>query len=295
MLHDANTLESEATKVAPRDNIIEVRGVTKAFGDRVILDGVDLDVRRGETMVVVGASGCGKSTLLRAIIGASQYIPDSGTVKLFGRDIVDMPEEELAELRKRLGVLFQNGALYTSMTVGENVALPLREHSDLDEGIIQIMVKMKLELVGLRDFDELMPSELSGGMQKRVALARATAMDPEIVFYDEPTTGLDPIMAGVVNKLIMDLKQKVGVTGFVITQDMNCAFKVADRIALLMDGRVYRTGTLDEFRTTDDPVIRQFVEGQPDGPIPLRLSRTDYTRDLVGLDRTVSGRLRKVD
>ena len=276
------------------DMLMKVRGIRKSFDGRAILEGVDLDVRRGETMVVVGTSGCGKNTLLRSMIGASGYEPDSGSIEIFGREIVGMPPDEINEIRKRLGVLFQNGALYTSMTVGDNVALPLREHSHLDENIIEIMVKMKLELVGLRDFGHLMPSQLSGGMQKRVALARAISMDPEILFYDEPTTGLDPIMAGVVNKLIMDLK-KVGVTSLVITQDMNCARRVADRVALLKDGRVYRACTLEELRSTDDPVIRQFVDGLPDGPIPLKMSNTDYTRDLVGLYRTASGRFRRVD
>ena len=275
--------------------LIQVRGLKKSFGGRPVLQGVDLDIRRRETVVLVGTSGCGKSTILRSIIGASGYEPDEGSVKIFGREVVGMPPEELNEIRKRLGVLFQNGALYTSMTVGDNVALPLREHSELDGNIIDIIVKMKLELVGLRDFGHLMPSQLSGGMQKRVALARATALDPEVVFYDEPTTGLDPIMAGVVNKLIMDLKEKVGVTSFVITQDMKCALKVADRVVLLKDGMIYRECALGELRDSDDPVIRQFVDGLPDGPIPLKMSSSDYEGDLVGMARTTSGRLRKVE
>jgi len=282
------------TDAGDKDLLISIRGLGKSFEGRMVLRGVDLDLRRGETLVVVGASGCGKSTLLRSIIGAEGYEPDEGSVKIFGREVARLGEEGLNEVRKRIGVLFQNGALYTSMTVGENVALPLREHSLLDEKIISMMVKMKLELVGLREFEDLMPGQLSGGMQKRAALARATALDPEIIFYDEPTTGLDPIMAGVVIKLIKDLK-RFGATGFVITQDMHCAFETADRIALLMEGRVYHSGTPAEFRTTADPVVRQFVDGAPDGPIPLRLARTDYTRDLAGLSKSASGRLRKVE
>ena len=277
------------------EKLIEVRGLCKSFDGRPVLTGVDLDVHRGETVVVVGTSGCGKSTLLRAIIGATGYEPDSGSIKVFGMEVVGMPEPELNEIRKRLGVLFQNGALYTSMTVGDNVALALREHSELEEEIISIIVKMKLELVGLRDFGHLMPSQLSGGMQKRVALARATALDPEIMFYDEPTTGLDPIMAGVVNKLIKDLRGKGGVTGLVITQDMNCAFEVADRVALLQDGGVYASCDREQLRTTDDPLVRQFVDGAPDGPIPLTMSSTDYTWDLVRMAKTASGRFRKVE
>ena len=184
-------------------------------------------------------------------------------------------------LCRRFGILFQSGALYNSLTVGENIALPMREHSELDDEIIDIMVKMKLELVGLRDFGDLMPGQISGGMKKRVGLARAIALDPEIIFYDEPSAGLDPIVAGVVDMLIMDLSKKLGVTSLVVTHDMNSAFKIADRMFMLYEGCVVATGTPEEIRNSDDPVVKQFITGAPDGPIPLRMSKTSFAKDLI--------------
>src|SRR5262245_13692457 len=192
------------------ETLVRIRGLKKAFGGRQVLNGVDLDVRRGEVLVIMGGSGCGKSTILRHMIGA--LTPDEGTVELFGEDLSKLDNDGLDRLRKRFGVLFQSGALFNSLTVGENVCLPLREHSDLDDDSIRIVMKMKLELVGLRDFEALMPSQISGGMQKRVGLARAIALDPEIIFYDEPGAGLDPVVAGVIDRLILDLSQKLGVT-----------------------------------------------------------------------------------
>jgi len=261
------------------ETVIEVCDLVKSFDGRVVLDGVSFSVRRGETVVVMGGSGCGKSTVLRHLIGA--YRPDSGTVRLFGQDITAMGEEELNEVRKRFGILFQAGALYNSMTVGENVALPMREHADLDERIIEIMVKMKLELVGLRGFEHLKPAQISGGMAKRVGLARAIALDPEILFYDEPTTGLDPITAGVIDQLIIDLSRKLNVTSVAVTHDMNSAFKIADRMVMLYDGKVIEDGPTEQFRNPQDERVRQFVTGAPDGPIPLRRASTDYAEDLM--------------
>jgi phospholipid/cholesterol/gamma-HCH transport system ATP-binding protein len=213
-----------------------------------------------------------------------------GSIKIFGREITNLEEDPLNEIRKRMGCLFQSGALYNSMTVGENVALPLREHTQLDDNIISIMVKMKLELVGLRDFENLKPAQLSGGMAKRVGLARAISLDPEILFYDEPTTGLDPITAGVIETLINDLSEKTGVTSVIVTQDMHCAFACADRICLLFGGRVAALGTLEEIRHSNDPLVKQFINGEADGPIPLRRSSRDYAEDLIGGSRTPSGR-----
>ena len=253
-----------------------------------MLEDVSFEVLPGEVFTILGSSGCGKSTFLRVLLGA--YRPEAGTIKVFGREITGMKEDELNEIRRRTGTLFQGGALYNSMTVGENVALPLREHTQLDDNIIRIMVKMKLELVGLRDFEDLMPSQLSGGMAKRVGLARAIALDPEILFYDEPTTGLDPITAGVIEKLINDLSSKTGVTSVIVTQDMHCAFSCADRICLLFGGRVGALGTLEEIRNSGDPLVKQFINGEPDGPIPLRRSSRDYAEDLIGGSRTPSGR-----
>ncbi len=276
-----------------QQDVIDAKGVRLSFGENRVLDGVSLQVRPGERMVILGSSGCGKSTFLRVMLGA--YRPEAGTIKVFGREITGMKEDELNEIRRRTGTLFQSGALYNSMTVGENVALPLREHTQLDDNIIRIMVKMKLELVGLRDFEDLMPSQLSGGMAKRVGLARAIALDPEILFYDEPTTGLDPITAGVIEKLINDLSSKTGVTSVIVTQDMHCAFSCADRICLLFGGRVGALGTLEEIRNSSDPMVRQFINGEPDGPIPLRRSSRDYAEDLIGGSRTASGRFLRAD
>jgi phospholipid/cholesterol/gamma-HCH transport system ATP-binding protein len=268
--------------------VIEAHDVRLSFEDNKVLDGLSLKIMPGERMVILGSSGCGKSTFLRVLLGA--YQPERGSVKIFGREITDMAETELNEIRKRTGTLFQSGALYNSMTVGENLALPLREHTQLDDNIIRIMVKMKLELVGLRDFENLKPAQLSGGMAKRVGLARAIALDPEILFYDEPTTGLDPITAGVIETLINDLSSKTGVTSVIVTQDMHCAFACADRICLLFGGRVAALGTQEEIRDSNDPLVRQFINGEPDGPIPLRRSSRDYAEDLIGGSRTPSGR-----
>ncbi|HUW58775.1 MAG TPA: ABC transporter ATP-binding protein [Planctomycetota bacterium] len=260
--------------------IIRVENVGIDFEGRTVLDDISMDIHPGETAVIMGGSGCGKSTLLRIIVGA--YRPTRGRVCLFGQDTTELTENEMDKLRLRFGILFQSGALYNSMTVGENVALPMHEHTDLEDSIIDIMVKMKLELVGLRDFGDLMPAQISGGMKKRVGLARAIALDPEIIFYDEPSAGLDPIVAGVVDMLIMDLSKKLGVTSVVVTHDMNSAFKIADRMFMLYQGNVVARGTPDEIRNSDDPVVRQFITGAPDGPIPLRMSKTDFAKDLIG-------------
>ncbi len=262
------------------DVVIRVRGLRKSFGDREILKGIDLDVRRGETLVIMGGSGCGKSTVLRHMIGVET--PDAGSVEIFSQNLAELNYEGLAKVRKRFGILFQSGALYNSLNVGENIALPLREHTDLGWEIIDIIVKMKLELVGLREAESLMPAELSGGMRKRVGLARAIALDPEIVFYDEPTTGLDPIVTGVIDKLIIDFKQGMGITSVVVTHDMNSAFRVADRMIMLYDGRIVAEGTPAFIRNSHEPLVKQFVNGQPDGPIPLRRSKIDYETDLFG-------------
>lgn len=260
--------------------VIEVGDLVRSFGNRIVLNGISIKAMAGETLVIMGGSGCGKSTLLRHIVGA--YKPDSGSIRIFGHEITTMKEREMNEIRKRFGILFQSGALYNSMTVGQNVALPLREHTSLDENIIDIMVKMKLELVGLRDFGHLMPSQISGGMKKRVGLARAIALDPEILFYDEPTAGLDPIVAGVIDQLIMDLSRKLGVTSIVVTHDMVSAFKIADKIVMLYDGRVIEEGTPEDIRKSDNKFVHQFISGAPDGPIPLRKSTKDFKQDLVG-------------
>ncbi len=263
-----------------REPKLELIGATKRFDGRTVIDHLDLSVMPGETMVIMGSSGCGKSTTLRMMIG--DYVPDEGRVKMFGRDLAELDDEGLGEVRKRFGILFQSGALFNSLSVADNVALPMREHTDLDEQVIQIMVKMKLELVGLRDFEHLMPSQLSGGMKKRVGLARAVALDPEILFYDEPTAGLDPIATGVTDELIRDLSRKLGVTSVVVTHDMGSAFRIADRMAMLYQGELIALGSPEEIRRSGDERVRQFIEGLPDGPIPLRQSSKDYAADLLG-------------
>jgi phospholipid/cholesterol/gamma-HCH transport system ATP-binding protein len=265
------------------DPILELRGVQKFFDGRQILRDINLAVAPGETVAIIGGSGSGKSTLLRVIIG--EYKPDAGHVYLWGEDACHASPRRLDQLRQRFGILFQSGALYSSMTVGENVGLPLREHTDLDDKIIQMVVKMKLELVGLRDFENLMPSQVSGGMCKRVGLARAISRDPEILFYDEPTAGLDPIATSVIDQLIIDLRTKLGVTSLVVTHDMKSALRIADRIAMLYNGEFIAVGAPADFRNPGDPRVRQFVEGLADGPIPLRVSKTDYLADLLGLPK----------
>ncbi|MGB2705460.1 MAG: ABC transporter ATP-binding protein [Candidatus Omnitrophota bacterium] len=258
---------------------VRVEDVGKRFGDRAVLNGVNLEIYKGEIFVIMGGSGCGKSTLLRHIIGTIK--PDSGKVYLLGRDITGLPEDEMDKIKKRIGMSFQGSALFDSMTVGENVSLALREHTKLEENVINIVVKIKLELVGLRGFENFMPSELSGGMKKRVGLARAIAMDPEIVFYDEPTAGLDPIVAGVIDKLILDLSKKLSITSVVVTHDMGSAFRIADRIAMLYEGRVVEIGTKEEIKQSKNGVVRQFIAGNPDGPIKFFQQKDDYLEQLT--------------
>ena len=264
----------------PGEVVIRCTDVYKSYGDREILHGVDLVVHKGETLVIMGGSGHGKSTLLRLMIGAEEV--DSGTIEIFGQDITTLREEDLYPIKKRFGVLFQSGALYNSMTVGENIALPLREHTDLDENIIKIIVKLKLELVGLRDFEGLVPSQLSGGMKKRVGLARAIALDPEIIFYDEPGAGLDPVVLAVIDELITGLGEKLGVASIVVTHEMDSAFRIADRMVLLYRGDIIAEGTPDEIRNSPDPIVHQFIHGKAEGPIPHRLSSKDFAEDLLG-------------
>jgi phospholipid/cholesterol/gamma-HCH transport system ATP-binding protein len=270
--------------------IIEVRHMIKSFGTQPVLDDINLDVYPGEIMVVIGSSGCGKSTLLRHLIGSLN--PDQGTVKLFGRDITTMSEAKLNEVRKRFGILFQSAALFNSLTVGENVALLLREHTNLDESTIEIMVKIKLELVGLREHANKMPAQLSGGMKKRAGLARAIALDPQILFYDEPSSGLDPVTSAQIDRLIIDLTKKLRVTSMVVTHQMDSAFTIADRMCMLDKGRILKIGSRQEFETLrncnpdqlqseQDKLIRQFLRGDAHGPITKRKMTSDYEEDLL--------------
>ena len=263
-----------------KEAIIRIENLKKTFGGRPVLKGINLDIYRGETMVVMGGSGCGKSTLLRHVIGAMK--PDEGRVVFMGKDMSGLSEEGLNDIRKKFGMLFQSAALFDSMNVGQNIALPLREHTKLDHKIVNIIVKMKMELVGLRGFENLMPSQLSGGMRKRVGLARAIVMDPEVVFYDEPTAGLDPIMTAVIDKLIIDLSKKLNITSIVVTHDMKSVFRVADRIAMLHKGEMLQVGTPQEIEKSADPIIRQFVAGEVEGPVQFFQQGDNYLEHLTG-------------
>jgi phospholipid/cholesterol/gamma-HCH transport system ATP-binding protein len=245
--------------------MIRIRGLKKRLGSQQVLDGVDLDIAAGETVVVMGRSGTGKSVLLKHIIGL--MTPDAGSIEVEGQEIVGMPERELDGVRRHFGMLFQGAALFDSLTVGENVGVGLREHQRLDDAEVRLRVAERLEWVGLAGVEAMKPASLSGGMRKRVGLARAIAMDPQYILYDEPTTGLDPIMADAIDQLIRSLQKRLGVTSVVVTHDMTSAYKVADRIAMLHEGKVVFTGTADETRTTTNPMVRQFVEGSSTGPI----------------------------
>jgi len=245
--------------------VIEIKGLTKSFGDKPVLRGVDLTINTGESIVIIGRSGCGKSVLLKHLIGLIQ--PDSGNIIIDGEDITQMSESNLYRIRRNFGVLFQGAALFDSMTVRDNVALELEEHTDKPEAEIDEIVAERLRMVGLPDIESLKPAELSGGMKKRVGLARAIAFDPRYVLYDEPTTGLDPIMADIINELIVNLKERLDVTSIIVTHDMVSAYKIADRIVMLHRGVIMYDGTPDDIKKTDNEVVKQFIEGRADGPI----------------------------
>jgi len=245
--------------------MIQLRGVSKRLGGKQVLDGLDLEIPTGITTVILGRSGTGKSVLLKHIIGLMK--PDEGSIEIEGEDIAHMDEAELNRVRKRFGMLFQGAALFDSLTVGENVALPMREHLKLPEAEIRRRVAERLSWVGLQGVEDMKPASLSGGMKKRVGLARAVAIDPAYILYDEPTTGLDPIMSDVINELIRSIQKRMGVTSVVVTHDLHSAWKVGDRLALLHEGRVQFTGTPAEAQATNDLLVRQFIEGRSEGPV----------------------------
>lgn len=245
--------------------MIKVVEVHKSFREKKVLQGVDLEVREGESLVIIGGSGSGKSVLIKHIIGILR--PDEGRIYVGGDDITQMNEQELNEVRKRFGMLFQAAALFDSLSVWENVGFALKQHTSLSDAEIRSAATEKLAMVGLHNIEDLRPSELSGGMQKRVGLARAIAMEPEILLYDEPTTGLDPINADMINDLIIAMREKLNVTSVAITHDMTSAYKIADRIAMLYQGRMLEVGTPEEIRQTENPYVRQFISGKAEGPI----------------------------
>ena len=244
---------------------IQFQEVSKRLGRNEVLRGLELDVARGESLVIIGRSGTGKSVLLKHVVGLMR--PDRGTVRVNGVDVASLEEKELLALREQMGMLFQGGALFDSMTVGENVGLALREHTPLPDRQVEIVVSEKLALVGLSGSEGFRPSSLSGGMKKRAALARALALNPKIMLYDEPTTGLDPITSDVINRLIRRLQDRLKITSIAVTHDMRSAYHIADRIAMLHEGRIHAMGTPDEIQATRDPIVRQFIEGSSEGPL----------------------------
>src|SRR5882724_10419571 len=251
-------MESLPTDSPETTATVSVRDLRVNYGEREILHGISFDVTRGETLVILGGSGSGKSTLLRTLVGLEK--PSSGQIWIKGQDIAAISPEEMDEIRKKIGMSFQGGALFGSMTVGENVALPLREHTKLEESTIEIMLRLKLEQVGLAGFEYYMPSQLSGGMKKRAAVARALAMDPEILFFDEPSAGLDPITAAGIDQLILELKRAFRMTIIVVTHELASAFLIADRMLLIDKGNIVALGTVQEMRASAQPRVRQFLD-----------------------------------
>jgi phospholipid/cholesterol/gamma-HCH transport system ATP-binding protein len=260
-------------------SIIEIRNVGYAISGRPVFAGLDMDFPRGRVTAVMGPSGTGKTTLLRLITG--QVLAESGSIVVAGRELRGIKRADLYLLRRRMGMLFQNGALLTDLSVFENVAFPLREHTDLPERLIRQLVLTKLQAVGLRGAAELMPSELSGGMSRRVALARAIVMDPEILIYDEPFVGLDPISLGVILRLIRHLNDALGITSIVVSHDVQEISTVADAVFLLSGGKVAAKGTPQELRSYPSEIVRQFVGGLADGPVPFHFPAPDYFGELL--------------
>jgi len=256
--------------------MISLRDLRVNYGDREILHGISFDVLHGETLVILGGSGSGKSTLLRTLVGLEK--PTSGEIWIKGKNIAALSESALDEIRKKIGMSFQGGALFGSMTVGENVALPLREHTKLEDSTIQIVLRLKLEQVGLEGFEYYMPSQLSGGMKKRAAVARALAMDPEILFFDEPSAGLDPIIAAGIDQLIVELKQAFRMTIIVVTHELASAYLIADRMVLIDKGNIVAIGTPDAMRASTQPRVRQFFDRVPEPEVARVL---DYLQMLT--------------
>ena len=257
--------------------MISLRDLRVSYGGgREILHGISFDVQRGETLVILGGSGSGKSTLLRTLVGLEK--PSSGQVWIRGKNFAAISEADRDEIRKRLGMSFQGGALFGSMTVGENVALPLREHTKLEGSTVEIMVRLKLDQVGLSGFEDFLPSQLSGGMKKRAAVARALAMDPEILFFDEPSAGLDPIIAAGIDQLILELKKAFHMTIIVVTHELASAFLIADRMVLINKGDVVAIGTVAEMKNSKHPKVRQFLDRVPEPAVAQEL---DYLQMLT--------------
>lgn len=261
------------------EHLIEISDLTFYRGERAIFDGVNLEIPRGRITAIMGPSGTGKTTLLKIIGGQIQ--PDAGQVLIDGRDVCRMDRRELRELRREMGMLFQSSALFTDLSVFENVAFPLRVHTNLSEPLLRDLVLMKLNAVGLRGARDLQPSELSGGMARRVALARAIALDPSLIMYDEPFTGQDPIAMGVLVSLIRDLNAALGITSLLVSHDIHETVSIADQIYILADGKVIGAGTPEQLRASESEMVRQFMHGEPDGPVPFHYPADGYEYDVL--------------
>ncbi len=263
------------------DALVELRDIRFGYGERVILDGISLTIPRGKVTALMGASGGGKTTVMRLIGG--QYRAQSGSLTFDGQEVASLNPTDLYAVRRRMGMLFQFGALFTDLSVFDNVAFPLREHTDLSEPMIRDIVLMKLEAVGLRGARDLMPSEVSGGMARRVALARAMALDPELIMYDEPFAGLDPISLGTAARLIRQLNDTLGLTSIIVSHDLEETFRIADKVVILANGRIAAQGTPEEVRQSTDPLVHQFVSAAPEGPVRFHYPASSAAQDF-GVD-----------
>ncbi|RRQ20959.1 ABC transporter ATP-binding protein [Thiohalobacter thiocyanaticus] len=272
----AAAMSGTRERIEPGQPVVEVEGLGARYGEQTVLEDIDLTIRAGEIHVIMGGSGSGKSTLLRHLLGLNQ--PVAGQVRLFGQDIARLGEREMLALRRRIGVSFQGGALFSSMTVEDNVAFPLREHTRLDENTIRIMTRMKLEVVNLAGFEDLLPNQLSGGMVKRAALARAIVMDPELLFFDEPSAGLDPVVSAELDELIIRLRDIMKITVVVVTHELESAFKIADRITVLDRGRILMTDTTGAVRATAHTRVQALLQRRPEA---LQLDAEDYLQRLT--------------
>lgn len=276
-----------ATRTAPEGPLVDISDLHFRYGERPILSGINMQFGRGKVIAVMGGSGSGKTTILRLIGG--QLTAQSGSIRVAGKDIGALDRRGLYAIRRRMGMLFQFGALFTDMSVFENVAFPIREHTDLSDELIRDLVLMKLNAVGLRGAHALMPAEISGGMARRVALARAIALDPELILYDEPFAGLDPISLGVTANLIRSLTQALGATSVLVTHDVAESLAIADYVYFVASGKIAAEGTPDQLAESTDPFVRQFVDGAPDGPVPFHYPAPSYASDLGLADDARAG------